>query len=267
MGHTKAQEKALAKQRAAKNAAKKGGSSKGGGLPSFSFDAKKATKEYTKLANSIYDPQIQALQNQQLYNTKLAEQQKITTKSQFQDLLRSEIESINRRGAYFSGGAIANENKINTDQANALAGIDQATTQANLGLSSNLAQLNSEKSNYISSGVSGSQSSAYNQFQDSLNNYYKQQQLLNDAQNKSRGSIKKLQPLDAVAATFNNFNGDWEKTATYLADNGYDVSSGSVIDNELRRRNNLPPIPRVGSSSSYYTGNNQSEIDNLFPTY
>ena len=48
--------------------------------------------------------------------------------------------------------------------------------------------------------------------------------------------------LAATAKAFTQFKGDWGKTADYLASQGYDVSSGSTIDNELRRRNGLAPI-------------------------
>lgn len=178
---------AAAKARQAKNTAKKAGSASYGAsvatkaskasTPSFNFDAAAPTKAYTDQANAIYDPQIQAAKNQQGYNQTLAEQQKVTTRKQFQDLLTKTIESINNRGAFFGGGALNQENQVNTEQTNALTGIDQATNQANLGLSSDIAQLGGKKSEYISSGVNSAQSSAYNQFQDSLQNYFKQQSL------------------------------------------------------------------------------------------
>jgi hypothetical protein len=149
--------------------------------PSFKFDAKKATKQYTERANAIYDPQIQQAQNQQGINLAQAEQSKVTTRKQFADLLTKTIESINNRGAFFGGGAITQENAVNTDATNALTGIDQATTQANLGLSSDIAQLGGKKADYISSGVNSDQSSAYSQFQDYLQNYFKQAGLKADA--------------------------------------------------------------------------------------
>lgn len=148
--------------------------SKAGKAPSFKFDATKPTAEYTKLAAGIFDPQIQALQSQQVYNQQLAEKQKVSTRKQFADLLASTIESINQRGAFFGGGAVNQENTINTDQTDALTGIDTATTQANLGISSQIGELAGKKAEYISSGVNTAQSSAYNQFQDSLTAYFRQ---------------------------------------------------------------------------------------------
>lgn len=48
--------------------------------------------------------------------------------------------------------------------------------------------------------------------------------------------------LSAVAKVYSETGGNWSETASKLANLGYDVSPGSVIDNELRRRNGLDPI-------------------------
>ncbi len=48
--------------------------------------------------------------------------------------------------------------------------------------------------------------------------------------------------LAAVSDAYTKFSGNWQQTADYLASQGYDVSTGSIIDNELRRRNGLQPI-------------------------
>lgn len=48
--------------------------------------------------------------------------------------------------------------------------------------------------------------------------------------------------LAALSSIYNQTGGDWGATANALASQGYDVSTGSVIDNELRRRNGLAPI-------------------------
>ena len=258
MGKRTASQLASAKARQAANTAKKASSvSYGASLatkapktaktPKFSFDDTKATKQYTDLANSIYDPQIQQAKNQQLYNTQLADQQKVTTKKQFADLLTKTIESINSRGAFFSGGALNQENQVNTDQTNALTGIDQATTNANLGLSSDIAQLGAKKSEYISSGVNSAQSSAYNQFQDSLQNYFKQQTL--DAQartdaldqaNKDRQYALDLKKANATGTGQKTYYVNSEGKATELppgkyigglsalgSDNGFDLGVGN----------------------------------------
>lgn len=175
--------KAIAREK--KNAAKKAksGSSGKSSVPSFNFDSKAAQKAYEKLASGIYDPQIAALKATQEYNTKAAETAKVTTKQQFTDLLNNTIESINKQGAFFGGGSLDKQAKINTDQANALSNIDLQTTIANQGVSSQIGTLLGQKAEYVSSGVASGQSSAYNQFQDSLNNYFKQQQFDLQAQN------------------------------------------------------------------------------------
>jgi len=58
----------------------------------------------------------------------------------------------------------------------------------------------------------------------------------------SSGAAGSNKELTALASVYKQTGGDWGATASALADKGYDVSSGSVIDNELRRRNGLSPI-------------------------
>lgn len=60
--------------------------------------------------------------------------------------------------------------------------------------------------------------------------------------NKSMsGGSGKVSELKALDDAFNKTGGDWGKTVQILQRN-YDVSAGSAIDNELRRRNGLPPV-------------------------
>lgn len=88
-----------------------------------------------------------------------------------------------------------------------------------------------------------------------LKNYYKSEREYNEkvkqielqAKQKSLSGSGSTAPgasaeLNAVSSALKLNNNDWGATANYLADKGYDVSSGSVIDNELRRRNGLAPI-------------------------
>ena len=84
-------------------------------------------------------------------------------------------------------------------------------------------------------------------FSNLLTEDFKQKQLETKAKLKSLsgggiGAPGANKELAATADAFTKFNGDWGQTANYLASQGYDVSSGSVIDNELRRRNGLAPI-------------------------
>ncbi len=175
-----AREKANAKKKASGGSS--GGSSKSS-VPSFSFDSKQAQKTYEKLAKSIFDPQIAALENVKKQNTAMADTAKVTTKAQFDELLNNTIESINRQGAFFGGGSLAKQDKVNTDRTTALNNIDLQTTIDNQGVSGQIGALQGQKADYISSGVAGSQSSAYSQFQDSLSNYFKQEQADRQAQN------------------------------------------------------------------------------------
>lgn len=59
--------------------------------------------------------------------------------------------------------------------------------------------------------------------------------------NKSMSGGSKVSELQAVDTAFSQTGGDWGKTVQMLQGK-YDVSAGSTIDNELRRRNGLPPV-------------------------
>jgi hypothetical protein len=64
---------------------------------------------------------------------------------------------------------------------------------------------------------------------------------------KSSGSKKKPTLYESIDDAFNSSGGDWDKTAKILQRN-YDVSSGSAVDNELRRRFGLAPVTTKKSS-------------------
>lgn len=89
-------------------------------------------------------------------------------------------------------------------------------------------------------------------FSELLTEDFKQKQLQTLAAQKSlsggggSGTIAGTNPeLSALAKIYEQTGGDWGATANTLASQGFDVSSGSVIDNELRRRNGLPPIQQL----------------------
>lgn len=85
----------------------------------------------------------------------------------------------------------------------------------------------------------------------------------NKSMSSSAGSNNEL---SAVSSALKLNNNDWEATANYLADKGYDVSSGSVIDNELRRRNGLDPITQQTAAQQTAELNRQVEQENAKKT-
>jgi len=67
-------------------------------------------------SSAIYDPRI--AQNEALAGLaqSQAEEQRMRTKQEFDERMKAEIEAMNRRGAYFSGGAIRGEQDIRNEQ-------------------------------------------------------------------------------------------------------------------------------------------------------
>lgn len=234
---------------------------------SFKFDSSKLVPTYQAEAASIYNPQVQQIQGLQALTKSQAEDAKVKTKDEFAQLLKREQENINRRGAFFSGGAIDQENRIGAQEGGALRDIGYQEQQANLQYQGTLSEIAQAQKDYVSSKVEGAYSSAYKAFQDKIANQMNQYKLELDQYNTDRAfNQSKIESdrnyalsaaasaragasapgsspeLRATSAALAKTGGNWEQTAQMLADQGYDVSSGSVIDNELRRRNGLSPI-------------------------
>lgn len=152
-------------------------SSTGSRLPSFSFDASKYLPGIQSTASSIFDPQIQTLGvDKQILDTETAGK-KATTKAEFAQKLKDTVESINRRGGFFSGGAIKSENNLAEGEAVALSALDLENLRGTSGLQEKAGKIYGEKTKYITDQLEGKQSFAYKAFQDSLSNYFRQADL------------------------------------------------------------------------------------------
>lgn len=150
---------------------------KGSSLPSFSFDASKYLPGIEATASSIFDPQIQTLGvNKQILDRE-TEGKKATTKAEFAAKLRDTVESINRRGGFFSGGAIKNENNLAEGEAGALAGLDLENLRGTSELQGKAGDIYGKKTQYMTDQLEGKQSFAYRAFQDSMSNYFRQADL------------------------------------------------------------------------------------------
>lgn len=143
----------------------------------FSFDSSKLVPTYTAEAASIYNPQIQQIQGLQALTKAQAEDAKVKTKDEFAQLLKREQENINRRGAFFSGGAIDQENRIGAQEGGALRDIGFQEQSANLQYQGTLSEIAQAQKDYVSSKVEGAYSSAYKTFQDKIANQMNQYQL------------------------------------------------------------------------------------------
>jgi hypothetical protein len=136
----------------------------------FKFDSSKLVPQYQAEAASIYNPQIQQIQGLQALTKAQAEDAKVKTKDEFAQLLKREQENINRRGAFFSGGAIDQENRIGAQEGGALRDIGFQEQSANLQYQGTLSEIAQAQKDYVSSKVEGAYSSAYKTFQDKIAN-------------------------------------------------------------------------------------------------
>jgi hypothetical protein len=79
--------------------------------------------------------------------------------------------------------------------------------------------------------------------QQDIDNAFREKQFRASQAKSGSANVAGASPeLSALAKAYTATGGNWEQTANNLASQGFDVSSGSVIDNELRRRNGLEPI-------------------------
>lgn len=163
--------------KASKGSSKKSKKSKGSSLPSFSFDASKYLPGIASTASSIFDPQIQTLGVEKQMLDRETEGKKATTKAEFAAKLRDTVESINRRGGFFSGGAIKNENNLAEGEAGALSALDLENLRGTTNLQGKAGEIYGKKTQYMTDQLEGKQSFAYKAFQDSLSNYFKQADL------------------------------------------------------------------------------------------
>lgn len=155
----------------------------GTNYPAFqnTFDANQYLPSIQQQATSIYQPQLQALEALRGLGKSTYETSKVSTEADFKKRMQQEVESINSRGAFFSGGAIQNEQDLRSEHARNL---QQLTLQYQSSDFQNLAQqagLSAEQAQYIQDKLFNSENSAYNrawnQYQFEYGAYSDQQSL------------------------------------------------------------------------------------------
>lgn len=135
-------------------------------LTPSSFDFAGAQKTAEEEAKALFEPRMQQLNVIRELNKSRTEESKITTKEQFDQQLAKEVELVNNRGAYFSGGAIQNEQQILTDQTRALKEIEMQGLINDLDIVGQQAGLTSEQVQFIKDRIYNDETSAYNRFKD-----------------------------------------------------------------------------------------------------
>jgi hypothetical protein len=116
------------------------------------------------MANAIYDPQQAQLQALRDMGQISYEQQTIETMEQFDKRMQQEVEAINRRGAYFSGGAIQNEQDIRTEQSRAMNQQALQYMASDYGMQTQQAMLDVQKTQFIQDELINNETSAYNRW-------------------------------------------------------------------------------------------------------
>jgi hypothetical protein len=128
---------------------------------SYQFDPNQYLPGIQNTANSIYSPQqaqleaIRQLQNASATDTKLQ------TEKDFAKRMQQETEAINRRGAFFSGGAIQNEQDLRSQNQSQLFQQGLQASAADFGNQAQQAQLAAEKTQFIQDRLVNADSSAY----------------------------------------------------------------------------------------------------------
>jgi len=131
------------------------------GSQTYAFDPNQYLPGIQSQADSIYTPQTMQLEAIRQLQNASASDTRIQTEKDFAKRMQQETEAINRRGAFFSGGAIQNEQDIRSQQASTLFQQGLQSSAANFGNLASQAQLAAEKTQFIQDRLVNSESSAY----------------------------------------------------------------------------------------------------------
>lgn len=139
------------------------------GSQQYQFDPAAYLPQIQGQADSIYTPQAAQLEAIRQLQQVSAQDTRVQTEKDFSKRMQQEVEAINRRGAYFSGGAIQNEQDIRSSQASALLQQDLQSSAANFSNLSQQAILQAEKTQFIQDRLVNAESSAYARWTDQRN--------------------------------------------------------------------------------------------------
>lgn len=139
------------------------------GSNQYQFDPNQYLPAIQGQADSIYSPQMAQLEAIRQLQQVSAQDTRIQTEKDFSKRMQQEVESINRRGAFFSGGAIQNEQDIRSSQASALLQQDLQSSAAQFGNYAQQAQLAAEKTQFVQDRLVNAESGAYARWTDARN--------------------------------------------------------------------------------------------------
>jgi hypothetical protein len=133
---------------------------------SFQFNKDQYMPEINSRAAGIYDPQRAQLESLRSLQNSQAEQSKVRTQKDFQSRMQQEVEAINRRGAFFSGGAINQEQGSLADQSRALSDLEMQRAAADAGMLAQIGGLSAQQAEYVRDQLNNEQTGAYGQWSD-----------------------------------------------------------------------------------------------------
>jgi hypothetical protein len=145
----------------------------------YQFDPSKYLPQIQQTAESIYSPQQAQIDALRGLQTSQTEQARIRTKEDFAKEMTARVEAINARGAFFGGGALAQQSDVARRENYALTDINLQDQAAQAGFLAQKAGLSAQQAEYIQQKLSGAEGSEYSKFIDQRNfgmNLYQQQQ-------------------------------------------------------------------------------------------
>jgi hypothetical protein len=130
----------------------------------YQWDPDKFLPGIKEQSSAIYDPRQQQLEALSKLQESKYEEQRARTKEEYAQRMQAEEEAINRRGAWFSGGAIRNEQDIRNEQMRLLNQQDLQNQASRGELLAQQGALGYEQSQFEKSALFDSEASAYNRF-------------------------------------------------------------------------------------------------------
>lgn len=138
----------------------------------YEFDPNKYLPGIQQQAEAIYAPQQAQLEAIRQLQSLSYEDAKATTEKDFATQLQSEIESINSRGAFFSGGAVQREQDLGDAKISALNQLGLQATAADFANLTQQGLLAAEEAQFIQDRLYNAESGAYARWSDQRNFSY-----------------------------------------------------------------------------------------------
>ena len=178
----------------------------------YTFDPNQYLPQIQQQASAIYQPQQAQLEALRNLSTAQYEQNKIVTEEDFQKRMKQEVESINQRGAFFSGGAVQNEQNLRTEQSRALNTLNLQQQAAQADLLAKQGVLTAEQADYVKNQLYNTESGAYGRWKDSEQMKQQNYQTALNQFNAERGYGLDVAQFNQGLQQQATQNAQWEKS-------------------------------------------------------